>query len=135
VSKHRYIIDGQKFSTLEEFAKHFSSVVLNGRAWNGNLDAFNDILGGGFGTPDEGFIIEWRNHELSKQCLGHAETARRFEQLLKTCHPSNIPRIKAELAAARRGVGPTLFDTLVAIIGEHAVGGAEAEDGVDLILT
>ena len=40
-----YEIDGEHFSTLEAF--------YEGR----NLDAFNDILRGGFGTPDEGFVL------------------------------------------------------------------------------
>jgi RNAse (barnase) inhibitor barstar len=64
-------INGMEFDDIESFAKHFSKVALNNQhCWNGNLDAFNDILRGGFGTPEEGFIIEWRNHDKSKRELG-----------------------------------------------------------------
>jgi hypothetical protein len=39
--KKVFIIDGV----------NFSDIVLEGKyAWNGNLDAFNDILFGGFGN-------------------------------------------------------------------------------------
>ncbi len=53
----RYEIDGSEFSTLEGFAEHFSARVLDGDAWRGNPDAFNDILRGGFGTPEAGFCL------------------------------------------------------------------------------
>jgi hypothetical protein len=132
--KRRYILDGRACSTLEEFAAHFSSVVLEDYQWRGNLDAFNDILRGGFGTPEQGFVLVWRDHALSKQRLGHAEMTRRLESLLQTCHPSNIPHFQVELADARAGQGPTLFDLLTEIIRDHGAGGTQAEDGVELIL-
>ena len=47
-----YEIDGKNFSTLEEFYDEISRVLIPGAQWGRNLDAFNDILRGGFGTPD-----------------------------------------------------------------------------------
>ena len=36
-----------------------------------NLDAFNDILRGGFGVFDEGpILLKWKNYEKSKEDLG-----------------------------------------------------------------
>jgi RNAse (barnase) inhibitor barstar len=131
--KRRYTIDGGNFSTLEEFARHFSAVVLEQHEWRGNLDSFNDILRGGFGTPDEGFVLVWRNHHRSKQCLGHIEAARRFELMLTTCHPSNIPAVQRQLSDARLGKGPTLFDELIEVIRIHGPGGRESVDGVELV--
>ena len=66
-----YELDGADFSTLEEFAAYFSNRVLIDYQWRGNLDAFDDILYGGYGTPDGGFIIRWHNSALSRQRLGH----------------------------------------------------------------
>lgn len=48
---------------------------LNGRLqldakWNGHLDAFNDILRGGFGTPPHGFILRWHDSDASRAALG-----------------------------------------------------------------
>jgi RNAse (barnase) inhibitor barstar len=49
----RYEIDGSRFSTLEDFFEEISSVLIPGYSWGHNLEAFNDILRGGFGTPVE----------------------------------------------------------------------------------
>jgi len=64
---------------MDEFAKHFSQRVLREHRWRGNLDAFNDILRGGFGTPDEGFVLVWRDHLTSREHLGAAS----FDVLIK----------------------------------------------------
>ncbi len=45
-----------------------------------------------------------------------------------------MPHLRERLAAARRGRGETLFDTLVEIIRAHGDGGGEADDGVELRL-
>jgi RNAse (barnase) inhibitor barstar len=132
--KTEYVIDGALFGTLEEFASHFSERVLGGYKWRGNLDAFNDILRGGFGTPDEGFTLVWKNSDLSRKRLGHDETAAILRKRLNTCHPANVPLVEAELTAARRHAGPTIFDTLVEILNLHGPDGRESEDGVELRL-
>jgi RNAse (barnase) inhibitor barstar len=99
LQKVHYVIAGGAFSTIEDFADYFSKTVLRDHVWRGNLNAFNDILRGGFGTPEEGFVLVWRDHETSRERLGSE-----------------------------------LFDTLVDIIRDHGSGGAEADDGVDLVL-
>jgi RNAse (barnase) inhibitor barstar len=64
-------IDSTQFNDISSFAEHFSEVALgNKHHWNGNLDAFNDIFRGGFGSPDGGFAIVWRNHAKSQKELG-----------------------------------------------------------------
>lgn len=80
-----YEIDGNNFSTIEEFAREFSEKLELDTYWNGNLDAFNDILHDGFGTPDEGFILVWKNSALSKELLGYDETVRQLEKRLDRC--------------------------------------------------
>jgi len=132
--KAEYVLDGNAFATLDEFSQHFSERVLSDHSWRGNLNAFNDILRGGFGTPEGGFVLVWRDHMLSRARLGHEEMARRLELVRQTCDPSNIAGVDAQLAAARQGLGPTLFDLLVEIIREHCEGGSEAEDGIELVL-
>lgn len=69
--KPEFIVDGGAFDDLTGFAALFSRSVLRGEhEWHGNLNAFNDILRGGFGSPDGGFILVWRNHRKSKAALG-----------------------------------------------------------------
>ena len=127
------VVGGSRFSDLEGFAEQFSS-FLTDYTWHGHLDAFNDLLRGGFGTPEGGFTLRWEHSDLSRVRLGHRAMAERFEALLQTCHPSNRLPISQQRDAARRGEGPTLFDLLVEIIRRHGPGGVESEDEVHLEL-
>ncbi len=53
-----YEIDGRQFSTLEEFFAEFSRVLTPSfDPLLSNLDAFDDVLSGGCGTPDGGFTL------------------------------------------------------------------------------
>ena len=126
-------IDGARFSDFDGFAREFSR-LLAGHQWHGNLDAFNDLLRGGFGTPENGWTLKWFNSEQSRSALGYAATVQRLEQLFLTCHPSNRPPIQGRISHARRGHGPTLFDEIVDIIRRHGPGGKESSDGVILQL-
>ena len=127
-------IDGRTFWTLEEFYEVISRVLVPGADWGRNLDAFNDILRGGFGTPDGGFVLRWKNAALSRERLGYPETVRQLRLRLRRCHPSNRASVAAKIQDAERGVGPTVFDWLVDILRVHGEGGREAADGVELQL-
>jgi RNAse (barnase) inhibitor barstar len=109
-SKPIYEIDGLDFSTLEEFYDHISRVLIPDADWGRNLDAFNDILRGGFGTPEGGFVLRWKNSRASRDRLGYDETARQLERRLTRCHPTNRLLVSQELALARQHVGSTVFD-------------------------
>jgi RNAse (barnase) inhibitor barstar len=130
----RYEIDGSQFSTLEEFFREVSDVLIPGRYWGRNLDAFNDVLRGGFGTPTEGFTLRWKNHELSRQNLGYPETTRQLKLRLERCHPESRSHVLRELEMAQENKGPTVFDWLTGIIRRHCRGGVEERDGVELLL-
>jgi RNAse (barnase) inhibitor barstar len=119
VPKTVYELDGSRIHDLRDFYAEVSRVLIPGVDWGRNLDAFHDILRGGFGTPQEGFTLVWLGSEQSRLRLGHAETARVLEEQLAGCHPSNRPAIAERLAAARAQVGPTVFDKLLDIIHRH----------------
>jgi RNAse (barnase) inhibitor barstar len=127
-------IDGSHFDDLDGFFDEVGRKLIPDAGWGRNLDALNDILRGGFGTPEGGFVLVWRNHELSKERLGFVETVKFIERKLRRCHLSNVPAVRADLAAAQRGEGPTLFELIVDIIRVHGPEGREAEDNVDLLL-
>ncbi|MCA9565983.1 MAG: barstar family protein, partial [Myxococcales bacterium] len=97
-------IDGARFTDLEGFWDEVSRQLIPGAVWGRNLDAFNDILRGGFGTPEGGFVLRWTDSRQSRLALGHEETARWLERTLERCHPSNRPDIRADLEAARAGL-------------------------------
>jgi hypothetical protein len=127
------VIDGSKFSDFDGFVREFSR-LLRGHIWRGNLDAFNDLLRGGFGTPANGWTLRWLNSDSSRAALGYDETISRLERLLLASHPSNRSDFEARISCARRREGPTLFDEIVDIIRQHGPGGEESEDGVLLEL-
>ncbi|WP_097239016.1 MULTISPECIES: barstar family protein [unclassified Streptomyces] len=119
-----YVIDGRKIGTLEDFWDVVGQEIGDDGYFGRNLDAFADCLRGGYGTPDdEDWVIEWRDHEVSRRNLGYPETARQLQLRLARCHPANREYVAAELAAARAGKGATVFDWLVRIIEEEHPGG------------
>jgi RNAse (barnase) inhibitor barstar len=119
------IIDGSRFDDFDGFAREFSS-LLDDWTWNKNLDAFNDILRGGFGTPEEGFVLRWLHSDRSRHALGWAATITYLAGVLARCHPTNREHVTAKIAAARRQEGQTLFDLLVEIIENHRPGGSQS---------
>lgn len=127
-------IDGVRTISLEAFYDEISEILIPGAEWGRNLDAFNDILRGGFGTPEDGFRIRWSNSADAKKHLGYKETVRQLEIRLQKCHPTNREKVRAELAAAKECRGPTVFDWLVEIIRHHGPSGDESEDNVSLTL-
>lgn len=133
-SKPVLTIDGARFDDLPGFMQQVSNLLEPGVKWGRNLDAFNDVLRGGFGTPEGGFILRWMNSERSRMALGFPETVKWLEYKVAHCHPSNVSDVEADLRAAREGRGQTLFDILVEIIRSHGPGGDEGEDAVHLDL-
>ena len=63
-------IDGLNFSDLEGFYDEIDRVLTKDLDWKTghNLNAFNDLLRGGFGVHDyeEPFILIWKNSAKSK---------------------------------------------------------------------
>lgn len=129
-----YIIDGAQFGTLEELFEQIGRVLIPGAEWRHNLNGFNDILRGEFGTPDDGFEIHWTQSEESRARLGYGDSVRQLELRLQRCHRSNRPSVSQYLADARNGIGSTVFDWIVETIEVHGAGGDEAEDNVRLDL-
>lgn len=85
-----------------------------------NLDAFNDLLRGGFGVHDyeEPITIIWENSEKSKDELGYEATITHYSRRLgdKQFSQDIIIKLLQELQDNR---GQTLFEIIVEIISEH----------------
>ena len=117
--RREYVVDGATFNTLGDAAAEFNRVLGLTMPWQGDLDAFNDFLRGGFGTPHEGFVLVWRGSAVSRERLDYGETIKWLEERVQNCHPTNVPVMQQRLAAARRGEGQTLFDMLLEIVQDH----------------
>ncbi len=70
-------INGDNFSDLETFYDEIDRVLTKDLNWKTghNLDAFNDLLRGGFGIFEYGepVTILWTNFSKSKQTLGEKQ--------------------------------------------------------------
>ena len=86
-----------------------------------NLDAFDDVLEGGFGMHDYGEDIEliWTNSERSKLKLGYEETVKYLQNKLEKCHPTAKREVRQDLELAKNRVGKTIFEIIVEIIKAH----------------
>ena len=124
-----HTLDGNKFSDYGGFTVEFSANVFdNAQAWKGNLDQLNDMLRGGFGTPDsnESFTIKWIHSEKSKEDLGYKTMSNFLQDQKKHVHPTGIENWETRLKKAEAGEGETLFDLIQNLIKGH--------QNIDLIL-
>ena len=118
--RRKFIIDGDNFEDMEGFFSEIDRVFTKNLTWKTghNLDAFNDLLRGGFGIHEYGepILIFWKNFSKSKNDFGYAATVKHYEIILPRCHPSNRSHVKTMLENARRHTGKTLLDMIVEII-------------------
>jgi RNAse (barnase) inhibitor barstar len=68
-----YVFDGNKFNSPKTFFKYSEGILTYELSWETgrNLNAFNDLLHGGFGRHDAGEIIKvkWINMGKSRKKL------------------------------------------------------------------
>lgn len=122
-------INGEDFSDLRGFYAAFS------RAWGlgeeqyvRNMDAFNDLLRGGFTDDDAGkFTVVWLRSEKSREDLGYEATAAYYERMLRRASEANREKIEKRLADVREGRGDTLFDVLSRLITRSETGSLKLE--------
>ncbi len=117
MERKRITIDGTHFSTLEEFYDEIDRLLTKNLTWKTghNMDAFHDLLRGGFGVHEygEGMDFYWLHAKKSRCDFGYGATALYWENILKKCHPSNRERVALKVADAKNHVGETLFDIIV----------------------
>ena len=87
-----YTIDGNHFSSLEEFYDEMERIFTSGLSWRTghNWGAFNDILRGGFGMHDyrEPIRIQWIHYSRSKKVLD-SQTLLTILEIILDCDNSH----------------------------------------------
>ena len=134
VAKPAFEINGARINDLESFYDEVEKALIPDAVWGRNLNAFNDILRGGFGTPDGGFVLVWKHHKLSRERLGRQYTLRSMKQMLGSPYAESVAFAREKIIELRSGGGTTEFERLVEIIRIHGPGGEEETDGVFLVL-
>jgi RNAse (barnase) inhibitor barstar len=87
-----YTLDGSRFTDLSGFYDEVSRSIIPGAKWDRNLDAFNDILSGGFGMPEGGFVLRWVHSDRSRSRVGYSATVEYLEQQLVVGKPADQQR-------------------------------------------
>jgi len=78
----KIVIDGSAFNNMDSFYTEIEKKFTSGLTWEvgRNLNAFNDILWGGFGVHEYGeeICIEWIDSEKSRVDLGYKESEEEY---------------------------------------------------------
>lgn len=94
-----FILDGNNFSDMEGFYDEIDRLLTKDLKWQTghNLNAFNDLLRGGFGVHEyeEPITIRWVNYAKSKKDLGD-ETVLILLEIMLDCNQSDHD-VKVEL--------------------------------------
>jgi len=121
--EQQIIINGDVISDIPSFYREINRVFMAGEDWQlgDSLDAFNDLLYGGFGVIKNAgpVVLLWRNMERSRTALGYDVTKRYYEEKLLPDSPFNKEHFREKLDALNNGTGQTYFDILLEIIAAH----------------
>ena len=119
----QFTINGKDIHDIPSFYKEVNRVFMQEENWQlgESLDAFNDLLYGGFGAIDRDGITEitWLDFEESKKALGYAVTKAWYLEKLKPESVFNKNHFQEKLSELEAGTGQTYFDIILEIIAGH----------------
>ncbi len=118
-----FTIHGENFSNISGFYGEVNRIFMQGETWQlgESLDAFDDLLYGGFGAlADEKEIrLVWRGFEKSKVDLGLQATKDLYLQKLRQPQVYNAAWARQKLDGLEAGTEKTYFEILLEIIAQH----------------
>ncbi|WP_293916202.1 MULTISPECIES: ribonuclease inhibitor [unclassified Sphingobacterium] len=121
--KNTVMIDGNNIHDICSFYEEINRVFMAGEDWKiaCSLDAFNDLLYGGFGILHklEHPRLIWTGIDKSKAALGYDATRAYYQQKIDAGPVFNTSFFEHKLAELREGKGQTYFDILLEIIADH----------------
>lgn len=117
------VINGNNIHDIKSFYEEVNRVFMTNEKWKigESLDAFNDLLYGGFGIIEnsKSTKITWLDIEKSKSALGYEITRSYYLDKLKPGSKFNRQYFENKLEELERGNGQTYFDIILEIISEH----------------
>lgn len=116
-------IEGNAINDIASFYAEINRVMMVGESWmiGQSLDAFNDLLYGGYGTLQGAQSVElvWNNIAHSRESLGYQTTRVYYLEKLRPGSPYNKQLFEEKLLSLESGFGETYFDSILAILAEH----------------
>lgn len=117
------VINGLHIHDIASFYEEINRVFMSNEDWKigQSLDAFNDLLYGGFGAMENGESVKfiWENAENMKKALGYEVTKTYYEDKLKPDASFNSDYFREKLIALESGSGETYFDLLRSVVKTH----------------
>ena len=116
-------IEGNSINDIASFYEEINRVFMAEESWliGHSLDAFNDLLFGGYGALQgtQSVDLVWHHIDHSRQALGDQTTRVYYLDKLRPGSPYNKELVEEKLAALESGRGETYFDLIMTIIGDH----------------
>jgi len=118
------IIEGENINDIKSFYEEINRVFMKDEDWKlgESLDAFNDLLYGGFGTikANEPIMLMWKNFENNKKTFGLDFTLEFYRQKLQHPEIYDVKSINKSIRELKNGDAPTYFDIILEIIADHS---------------
>ncbi|GAB3746972.1 barstar family protein [Spirosoma pomorum] len=119
----QFEIEGNVINDIASFYEEINRVFMADESWliAQSLDAFGDLLYGGYGALQgaESVEIIWHHMDHSRQALGYQTTRDYYLDKLRPGSPYNQKLFQEKLAALERGQGETYFDMILDILTDH----------------
>ena len=116
-------IEGNSINDIASFYEEINRVLMAEESWiiGHSLDAFDDLLFGGYGTLQGTQSVEllWYHMDHSRQALGDQTTRVYYLDKLRPGSPYNKKRVEEKLAALERGTGETHFVNILTILADN----------------
>lgn len=118
------IIDGNQIHDIKSLYEEINLKFMQGEDWQlgESLDAFDDLLYGGFGAikGDEPINLVWKNFENNREVLGFDLTLNFYENKLKQPQIFNKKIIEDKIQKLKNTGRDTYFDIILEIIASHS---------------
>lgn len=118
-----FVIDSRHFDDIPGFFRELNRLFMQGEDWQlgESLDAFDDLLYGGYGAlaGQKEIRLLWRGAHKSRTDLGPETTQDFYRNKLLQPQRYNPAWARQQLAALEAGTGKTYFETLLEIIAQH----------------
>ncbi|WP_417444897.1 ribonuclease inhibitor [Joostella sp.] len=116
----QFTIQGDNIHDIKSFYKEINRLFMSSEDWeiSESLDAFNDLLYGGFGSlsSDEDIDLIWKNISKNKSDLGLETTLEFYKNKLKEPTIYNTDFIQEKITELEQGFGKTYFEIIMEII-------------------
>lgn len=121
--KKEFVIDGNRIKDKSSLYEEINRKFMQEESWKlaESLDAFDDLLYGGFGAikEKEEIKIVWLNFDSNKEAFGLDFTRNFYKEKLEQPENFDSKLVRRQLDDLERGEGQTYFEIIEEIISSH----------------